>query len=84
MKNTNPITEEVKKVAEETGAQVENVAEGVIPKDKMEAMDSVLNTGAEMIVKTLEMEGVQLTAEQKDKVRQTYHVSFAISVMLMK
>ena len=47
MKNTNPITEEVKKVAEETGAQVENVAEGVIPKDKMEAMDSVLNTGAD-------------------------------------
>lgn len=84
MKNTNPITEEVKKVAEETGAQVENVAEGVIPKDKMEAMDSALNTGAEMIVKTLEMEGVKLTEEQKDKVRQAYQASFAISALLMK
>lgn len=34
MKETNPITEEVKKVAEETGAQVENVAEGSISKEK--------------------------------------------------
>lgn len=83
MKETNPITEEVKKVAEETGAQVENVAEGTIPKEKISAMDKALNVGAEMVIKTLEMEGVELTAEQKDKARQAYQASFAITAFLM-
>ena len=84
MKETNPVTEEVKKVAEETGAQVENVAEGSISKKEMESMDRALNTGADMILKTLAMEGVKLTKEQEDKVRQAYHASFAISALLMK
>jgi hypothetical protein len=84
MKEINPITEEVKKVAEETGAQVENVAEGTISKETIDSMNSALNIGAEMIVKTLEMEGVKLTKEQKDKVHQAYHASFAISALLMK
>lgn len=84
MKETNPITEEVKKVAEKTGAEVENVAEGTISKEIMKTMDNALNTGAKMILKTLEMEGVQLTAKQKDKVRQVYHASFALSALLMK
>lgn len=84
MKETNPITEEVKKVAEETGAQVENVAEGTISKEKISEMDKALNVGAEMVIKTLEMEGVQLTDEQKDKTRQAYQASFAITALLMK
>ena len=84
MKETNPVTEEVKKVAEETGAQVENVAEGTINKEKMDSMESALNIGAEMVLKTLEMEGVVLTEKQKDKVRQAYQASFAISALLMK
>lgn len=84
MKETNPITEEVKQVAEETGAQVENVAEGTISKEKISEMDKALNVGAEMVIKTLEMEGVQLTDEQKDKTRQAYQASFAITALLMK
>ena len=84
MKETNPITEEVKQVAEETGAEVENVAEGTISKEKILAMDNALNVGADMVLKTLEMEGVKLTEEQKDKARQAYHASFAISALLMK
>ena len=84
MKETNPITEEVKQVAEETGAQVENVAEGTINKEKMDSMESALNIGAEMVLKTLEMEGVKLTDKQKEKARQAYHASFAISALLMK
>ena len=84
MKDTNPITEEVNKVAEETGAQVENVAEGSVSKERISAMDSALNVGADMIIKTLEMEGVKLTAEQKDKARQAYQASFAITALLMK
>jgi hypothetical protein len=84
MKETNPITEEVKKVAEETGAQVENVAEGTISKEQISAMDKALSVGAEMVIKTLEMEGVVLTAEQKDKARQAYQASFAITALLMK
>lgn len=84
MKETNPVTEEVKKVAEETGAQVENVAEGTIPKKEMDSMERALNFGAEMIIKTLKMEGVELTDEQKNKVNQAYQASFAISALLMK
>ena len=84
MKETNPVTEEVKKVAEETGAQVENVAEGTISKEQISAMDKALSVGAEMVIKTLEMEGVKLTAEQKDKARQAYQASFAITALLMK
>ena len=84
MKETNPVTEEVKKVAEETGAQVENVAEGSISKKEIESMDRALNLGAEMIIKTLKMEGVELTDEQKNKVKQAYQASFAISALLMK
>jgi hypothetical protein len=84
MKETNPVTEEVKKVAEETGAQVENVAEGTVHKETMDFMDRALNVGAEMVIKTLEMEDVELTEEQKNKVRQAYHASFAISALLMK
>ena len=84
MKETNPITEEVKKVAEETGAQVENVAEGTISKERISAVDKALSVGAEMVIKTLEMEGVKLTAEQKDKARQAYQASFAITALLMK
>ena len=84
MKETNPITEEVKKVAEETRAQVENVAEGSISKEKMVSIDSALNNGAKLIIATLEMEGVKLTKEQEDKVRQAYVASFAITAMLMK
>lgn len=84
MKETNPITEEVKKVAEETGAQVENVAEGTISKEQISAMDKALSVGAEMVIKTLEMDGVKLTAEQKDKARQAYQASFAITALLMK
>ena len=60
MKETNPITEEVNKVAEETGSQVENVAEGTISKEQISTMESALNIGAEMVLKTLEMEGVVL------------------------
>lgn len=84
MKETNPVTEEVKKVAEETGAQVENVAEGTISKKEMASMDKALNLGAEMIIKTLKMEGVELTDEQKNKVKKAYQASFAISALLMK
>ena len=84
MKETNPVTEEVKKVAEETGAQVENVAEGTISKEQISAMDKALSVGAEMVIKTLEMDGVKLTAEQKDKARQAYQASFAITALLMK
>ena len=84
MKETNPITEEVKQVAEETGAQVENVAEGTISKERISAVDKALSVGAEMVIKTLEMEGVKLTAEQKDKARQAYQASFAITALLMK
>jgi hypothetical protein len=84
MKETNPVTEEVKKVAEETGAQVENVAEGTISKKEMDSMERALNLGAEMIIKTLKMEGVELTDEQKNKVKQAYQASFAISALLMK
>jgi hypothetical protein len=84
MKETNPVTEEVKKVAEETGAQVENVAEGTIHKEKMDSMERALNIGAEMVLRTLEMEGVKLTEEQKDKARNAYQASFAISALLMK
>ena len=84
MKETNPVTEEVKKVAEETGAQVENVAEGTIPKKEMDSMERALNFGAEMVIKTLKIEGVELTDEQKNKVKQAYQASFAISALLMK
>lgn len=84
MKETNPVTEEVKKVAEETGAQVENVTEGAISKKEMDSMERALNLGAEMIIKTLKMEGVELTDEQKNKVKQAYQASFAISALLMK
>ena len=84
MKETNPVTEEVKKVAEETGAQVENVAEGTISKEEISAMDKALNVGAKMVLKTLEMEGVKLTKEQEEKVCQAYQASFAITALLMK
>lgn len=84
MENTNPITEEVKKVAEETGAQVENVAEGLITKKEMDSMEKALNLGAEMVIRTLKMEGVELTDEQKNKVKKAYQASFAISALLMK
>ena len=84
MKDTNPITEEVKKVAEETGAQVENVAEGTLSKETIDSMDRALDNGAKIVIKTLEMEGVKLTKEQEDKVRQAYHASFAITALLMK
>lgn len=84
MKETNPITEEVKKVAEETGAQVENVAEGTISKEQISAMDRALSVGAEMVLKTLEVEGVKLTDKQKEKARQAYQASFAITALLMK
>ena len=84
MKETNPVTEEVKKVAKETGAQVENVAEGSISKEEIKSMDRALNFGAEMIIKTLKMEGVELTEEQKNKVTQAYQASFAITALLMK
>lgn len=84
MENTNPITEEVKKVAEETGAQVENVAEGTISKERILEMDKALSVGADMVIKTLEMEGVKLTKKQKDKARQAYQASFAITALLMK
>lgn len=84
MKETNPITEEVKQVAEETGAQVENVAEGTLSKERISEMDKALSVGADMVIKTLEMEGVKLTAEQKDKARQAYQASFAITALLMK
>ena len=84
MENTNPVTEEVKKVAEETGAQVENVAEGTISKEEISAMDKALNLGAKMVLKTLEMVGVKLTKEQEDKVCQAYQASFAITALLMK
>ena len=47
-------------------------------------MERALNIGAEMVLKTLEMEGVKLTEEQKDKARQAYQASFAISALLMK
>ena len=84
MKETNPVTEEVKNIAEETGAQVENVAEGTISKEQISAMDKALDTGAKMIIKTLEMEGVKLNKEQEDKVHQAYQASFAITALLMK
>lgn len=84
MENTNPITEEVKKVAEEIGTQVENVSEGIITKKEMDSMERALNLGAEMVIKTLKMEGVELTDEQKDKVKKAYQASFAISALLMK
>ena len=84
MEDTNPITEEVKQVAEETGAQVENVAEGIVDKKTMDSMERALDCGANMIVKTLEMEGVKLTEEQKDKAIKAYHASFAITALLMK
>ena len=84
MENTNPITEEVKKVAEETGAQVENVAEGTISKERMDSMDRALSLGAEMIVKALKMEGIELTKEQEEKVHQAYQASFTITALLMK
>lgn len=84
MKEENPITEEVKKVAEETGAQVENVAEGSISKKEMDSMDRALAVGANMIIKTLKMEGVELTKEQEEKVHQAYQASFAIAALLMK
>lgn len=84
MKETNPITEEVKQVAEETGAQVENVAEGTVNKEQMDSMEKALNVGADMVIKTLEMEGVKLTEEQKGKTRQAYQASFAITALLMK
>jgi uncharacterized protein YaiI (UPF0178 family) len=84
MKETNPVTEEVKKVAEETGAQVENVAEGTISKEQISAVDKALSVGADMVIKTLEMEGVVLTEKQKDKARQAYQASFAITALLMK
>ena len=84
MKETNPITEEVKKVAEETGAQVENVAEGTVSKEHVESMERALNLGAEMILKTLEMEGAKLSEKQKEKARQAYQASFAITALSMK
>ena len=84
MKETNPITQEVKQVAEETGAQVENVAEGTINKEQMDSMESALSMGAKMIVKTLEMEGVKLTKEQEEKVYHAYQASFAMAILLMK
>lgn len=84
MSKKNPVTEEVKKVAEETGAQVENVAEGSISKEEMISMERALDNGAKIVIKTLEMEGVKLTKEQEDKVRQAYHASFAITALLMK
>lgn len=84
MEETNPIAEEVKKVAEETGAQVENVAEGTINKEQMDSVESVLAMGARMIIKTLEMEGVKLTKEQEEKVYHAYQASFAMAVLLMK
>jgi hypothetical protein len=84
MEEANPITEEVKKVAEETGAQVENVAEGSISKKEIASIDTALNVGAEMVLKALEMEGAVLTDKQKDKARQAYSASFAVSALLMK
>lgn len=84
MDKTNPITEEVKKVAEETGAQVENVAEGTISKEEMASMESALNFGAKMVIKTLKLSGVELTEEQEEKVRQAYQASFAMAVLMMK
>lgn len=84
MEEANPITEEVKKVAEETGAQVENVAEGTIHKEQMNSMESALRMGARMIIKALEIEGVKLTEVQEEKVYQAYQASFAVAVLMMK
>ena len=84
MDKTNPSTEEVKKVAEETGAQVENVAEGTISKKEMASMESALNFGAKMVIKTLKLSGVELTEEPEEKVRQAYQASFAMAVLMMK
>ena len=83
-KESNPLTEEVTKIAEETGAQVENVAEGTISEKEIDSMERALNLGAEMVIKTLKMEGVELTDEQKNKVKQAYQASFAVSALLMK
>ena len=84
MKEENPITEEVKKVAEETGAQVENVAEGSISKKKMDSMDSALDMGAKMLIKSLETIDIKLTEEQEDVIRHAYQASFAVAVLMMK
>ena len=81
---SNPVTEEVNKVAEETGAQVENVAEGTISKEEMEHMNNALEAGAKMIFSALKMEGITLTDQQKEKIKSAYQASFAITMLLMK
>lgn len=84
MSETNPVTEEVKKTAEETGAKAENVAEGRVDKEKLEAMDKALEMGSSLIIRQLEKDGVVLTDEQKEGLKQAYGASFALSALLMK
>ncbi len=50
----------------------------------MDSMDRALDMGAKMVIKTLEMEGIKLTKEQEERVRQAYQASFALTVLMMK
>ena len=84
MSETNPVTEEVKKTAEETGAKAENVAEGRVDKEKLEAMDKALEMGSNIVLKQLERLGITLNEEQKKEVRNAYGASFALTALLMK
>lgn len=78
----NPITEEVKKVAEETGAQVENVAEGTISKEKQESVEKALAFGASLVLHAIKKEGIELTDEQEKNLTHVYEISFAVSSLL--
>ena len=84
MSETNPVTEEVKKTAEETGAKAENVAEGRVSKERLEAMDKALEMGSNIVLKQLERLGITLNEEQKKEVRDAYGASFALTALLMK
>ena len=84
MSETNPLTEEVKKTAEETGAKAENVAEGRVNKERLEAMDKALEMGSNIVLKQLERLGITLNEEQEKEVRNAYGASFALTALLLK
>lgn len=47
-------------------------------------MDSALDMGAKMVIKSLEMIDIKLTEEQEDVIRHAYQASFAVAVLMMK
>ena len=74
----NMSEKDLEKAAAATGKSVEEV------KEKSDAIDRAIKTGADFIITTVEGElGIKLTDEQKEKFAHIYAMSFMMSSMVM-